>query len=130
MTPGAARPSIRTVSPAEVPVLPLGGVGTQQVLLGQPHGDGSPLLLGITSLRPNEVSPLIQHDAAEVAYVIAGRGSMVTDDSEHPFEPGDAILIDARCWHAIRAGDEPVTMLYVFPCPGVPPTRVHASARA
>jgi len=127
VTPAGGRRAIRTVAAADVPVLPLGEVGTQQVLLGEVRGDGSPLLLGITSLRANQTSPLIRHETAEVAYVLAGRGSMVTDNSEHPFEPGDAILIDAECWHAIRAASDGVTMLYVFPGPRVPPTTYSAA---
>ena len=35
---------------------------------------------------------------------------------------GDAIVIDARCWHAIKAGEAGVEMVYVFPARTVPPT--------
>ncbi|MGI8720815.1 MAG: cupin domain-containing protein [Geodermatophilaceae bacterium] len=89
--------------------------------------DGSPLMMGITTLRPGRTTPLIEHDTAELAYVLSGSGWMVTDTSEHPFEVGDAVLIDARCWHAIRAGADPVRMLYVFPTPTAPPTRTQGS---
>jgi len=120
--------TIRTVRAADVPTLPLGAVGTQQVLLGQPRGDSSPLLMGITSLRPGQTSALIEHDTSEIAYVLSGSGWMVTDREEHPFTADDAMLIEGRCWHAIRAGDDGVRMLYVFPTPGVPPTRGRGSA--
>ena len=117
------RPSIRSTRAADVPETALGTAGVQRVLLGGPRPDGSPLLVGLTRVRAGATSPLIEHDTAEVGYVLAGAGWMVTDTSEHPFAAGDAILIDARCWHAIRAGDSPVEMLYVFPTPTAPPTR-------
>lgn len=114
-----------TVPSSQVPAVPLGEVGAQQVLLGEPRGDGSPLLMGITSLFAGQTSALIEHDTAEIAYVLSGSGWMVGEDSTHPFAAGDAILIDARCAHAIRAGDDDVQMLYVFPTAGVPPTRAY-----
>lgn len=74
-------------------------------------------------MQPGQTSPMIEHDCAEVAYVISGDGWVITDRTAHPFVAGDAILIEARCWHAIRAGQAPVQMLYVFPTPSPPPTR-------
>lgn len=106
-----------------MPQLSLGDVGTQLVLLGRPRADSSPMLMGITMVRPGQTSPLIEHDTAEICYVLVGSGWIVTNRSEHPFAPGDAILIEARGWHAIRAGEDQVRMLYVFPTPDTPPTR-------
>lgn len=83
--------------------------------------------MGVSYVRPGMTSPLIQHDTAEVAYALSGGGSMITDTVEHQFMSGDAILIDAGCWHAIRAGTEPVRMLFVFPTPTAPNTRRHPS---
>jgi quercetin dioxygenase-like cupin family protein len=71
-------------------------------------------------------SALIKHETAEVAYVLSGDGWLVTDRAEFPFTPGDGILIETRCWHAIRAGDEPVEMLFVFPTPTVPATQSYS----
>ena len=107
-----------------MPHAALGEGALQQVLLGEPCGDTSPMLLGITTLMAGRTSALIEHDTAEVAYVIAGSGWMVGEVMDQAFAAGDAILIDARCWHAIRAGVEGAQMLYVFPTAGVPPTRV------
>ncbi|MFG2043037.1 cupin domain-containing protein [Dactylosporangium sp. NPDC048998] len=114
---------------ADTAPVPLGEVGVQRILLGAPRSDGSPLLMGVTQVRAGQTSPLIQHDTAEVAYVLAGSGWMVTDSSEHPFAPGDAILIEAGCWHAIRAGEAPVEMLYAFPAPEAPATRTYRSTQ-
>lgn len=122
MTHGS-RPGIRIVPSAAIEPVPLAAVGSQRVLLGEPRGDQSPLLMGVSSVVAGRQSPLIGHDTAEIAYVLAGSGSMVTDTSEHAFVAGDAILIDARCWHAIRAGEDGVEMVYVFPATAVPPTR-------
>lgn len=127
MTTNSGRPTIRTVPTDRAKPVSLGDVGSQQLLLGESGATASPMLMGVTLIRPGRTSPLIEHDTAEVAYVLSGSGRMVTDTSEHPFVAGDAILIEARCWHAIRAGDGPVRMLYVFPTPTVPPTRRHHS---
>ncbi|WP_424531611.1 cupin domain-containing protein [Sphaerisporangium viridialbum] len=125
---GRAAPTTRVVHASEVPAVPLGDAGTQRVLLGAPHADGSPLLMGISQVLPGRTSALIEHASAEIAYVLSGTGWMVTDTSEHPFGPGDAILIEEGCWHAIRAGEEPVEMVYVFPGSAVPATRAHPGA--
>lgn len=95
----------------------------QRVLAGRSLDDDSPLLLGVTTVASHVTSGLIEHDTAELAYVLSGSGWMVTDVAEHPFRPGDSILIAAGSWHAIRAGEQAVEMLYVFPTPEVPPTR-------
>lgn len=123
MTPTAQPPTIQVVTSAEVQPVSLGDVGRQQVLLGEPRGDGSPLLMGVTSVRPGQTSTLIEHESAEIAYVLAGVGWIVTDCSAHPFITGDAILIEANCWHAIRAGEQEVRMLYIFPSRSKPLTR-------
>ncbi len=81
------------------------------------------MLVGVTTVEPGRTSALIEHDTAEVAYVLSGDGAMVTDRGEHPFGPGDAVLIEPGCWHAIRAGKSQVRMVYAFPTPSVPPTR-------
>lgn len=128
MLPELNRPNMRVVTSARVPSAPLGDAGSQRVLLGEPCGDDSPMLMGITSLLPDQTSPLIEHDTAEIAYVIAGSGWMFGEGTEYAFTVGDAILIKPRCWHAIRAGNEGVEMLYVFPTAVVPPTRSRTSS--
>jgi len=125
VTDGAARPTVHTCNLDEVPVVEVGEGVVQRVLAGGARGDGSPLLLGVTTVAARRTSRLIEHDTAEVAHVLSGSGWMVTDSAEHAFRAGDAILIDAGCWHAIRAGEAPVEMLYVFPSPDAPPTRQH-----
>jgi len=127
---GSSKSTIRITHLFDATPISLGEVGTQKILLGEPLGDESPLLMGVTHVRPGETSPLIQHDTAEIAYVLLGCGWIVTDICTHAFAPGDAILIDAGSWHAIRADDEPVEVLYVFPGPGVPPTRTRLQSRS
>jgi len=116
-------PTVRTCNVEDVPVVEVGAGVRQRVLAGGSRSDGSPLLVGVTTVEAHRTSRSIEHDTAELAYVLSGSGWMVTDVAEHPFRPGDSILIDARCWHAIRAGDTAVEMVYVFPSPDVPPTR-------
>lgn len=114
------------VSPAGIERVPLGESGTQRVMVRATCGDRNELLMGISSLPAGHRSPLIEHDLIEVAYVLGGSGWMVTDNAEHPFAAGQAIVIAARCWHSIRAGAD-VEMLFVFPTSSVPPTRKHES---
>lgn len=128
VTASEGSPTIRCVSGAQTAATPLGRAGVQRVLLGASRCDGSPLLMGVSEVRPSLTTPLIQHDSAEIAYVLDGAGSMITDDAEHPFVRGDAILIEAGCWRAIRAAQQPVEMLFVFPSRTVPPTRIHPSS--
>jgi mannose-6-phosphate isomerase-like protein (cupin superfamily) len=128
---GSANPSptIRIRPASDAPATPLGEAGNQRVLLGGPRNDASPLLMGITLVRPGHTSLLIEHDSAEICYVLSGTGSMITDTSEHPFGPGDAIVIEQGCWHAIFAAQDVVEMLYVFPSVLAPVTRERRSAR-
>lgn len=101
----------------------LGESGRQHVLLGGVQHDESPLLLGVSVVAAEQTTALIEHDLAEVAFVLSGDGWLVTEDDGLAFSPGDALLIGAHRWHAIRAGNAEVRMLYVFPSPDVPPTR-------
>lgn len=124
MIENTSTPDVLIVSPSSVPEVPLGSVGTQRVLLGAPLGDTSPVLLGLSTVEAGQTSPSIEHDTAEVAYVTAGSGAMVTEDGERPFVAGDAILIEPHAWHAICADvDAAVQMVFVFPTPALPPTR-------
>lgn len=123
MTPDRDGPTIHTCHRDDVPAVEVGEGVVQRVLTGRSREDGSPLLLGVTTVDAHRTSRLIEHDTAELAYVLAGSGWMVTDTAQHPFRTGDSILIDARGWHAIQAGEETVEMLYVFPADDVPPTR-------
>lgn len=116
-------PGIIVSTPSAAEVMPLGKAGSQQVLLGGSRGDASPMLLGVSHVLAGRRSDLIVHTTAEIAYVVQGSGAMVTDRGMHPFEAGDAILIEAGCWHAIQAGDAGAVMAYAFPQPDVPPTR-------
>ena len=130
MTKSAAPTTVRIVPTASVQPVPLGAAGSQRVLLGGAAVGRSPLVLGLTQILAGQTSQLIAHDTSEVAYVLAGSGWMVTDTSRYPFAAGDAIVIDALSWHAIQASDVPVQMLYIFPTPAIPPTRIHRSTRS
>lgn len=123
MTAPGGRPGVRTVHADDIPPTSIGEPGAQQLLLGEARGDGSPMLMGITTVRPGQTTSLIEHDTAEVGYVLSGAGWLVTDTDERRLVSGDAVLIEPRCWHALRAGGQPLQMLYVFPTPAVPPTR-------
>lgn len=122
-SPERGGPAVRVVHETSIPETPLNGAGSQRVLLGTPRGDDSPILVGVTRVNGGCTTELIEHDVAEFAYVVSGAGVLLTDRSEHPFGPGSALLIDARCWHAICADEREVVMLFGFPCPYLPATR-------
>lgn len=120
---------LHIVRAGDVVAQPLGTAGMQWVLLGGHHGDGSPLVMGVTQVKPGQTTQLIRHDTAEIGYILAGTGWMVTDTDAQPVHPGDAVLIAAGRWHAIRAGDRALQMLYVFPDSHVPATVAYESLR-
>jgi mannose-6-phosphate isomerase-like protein (cupin superfamily) len=123
MTAQAPRaPQVLVVAEESIPIVVLGGRGTQAVLLGAERGDGSPLLLGITKVFPGCTTDLIRHETAEIAYVLEGFGAIVMDEGSASFSPGSAILIEAGCWHAIRADEEQVSMIFSFPSAEAPRT--------
>ncbi len=123
------RPAFHIARVGDTPAQPLGTAGTQKVLLGEPCNDHSPLLMGITQVEPGRATELIRHDTAEIGYVIAGAGWMIADDDDQPVQTGDAVLIAARRWHAIKAAASGLEMLYIFPSPGHPYTVAYLGRR-
>lgn len=97
--------------------------GWQQIYLGAHSSSASPLVMGLTHQIAHSQSPLICHTTSEVCFITRGHGCMVTDETEHPFAPGDALHIEPECWHSIKTESEEVEMVYLFPSPDLPPTR-------
>lgn len=84
MTGSSPRATVRTVRGAAVAAVPLGVSGSQQLLLGGPTDEPSPHGPRAHSDVAGDTSPLIAHDASEVAYVLGGLGWMVTGGRRHP----------------------------------------------
>jgi quercetin dioxygenase-like cupin family protein len=84
---------------------------------------GSQTALGFSSFAPHTATAMLSHRTEELAYVVAGEGELRMDDGCLPYGPGTALYVPAGVWHAVvNTGDEPVTMVCVFPHPDYPPT--------
>ena len=90
-------------------------------LTGERVGSGT--ALGFSSFAPHTATAMLSHETEELAYVVSGTGELRMDDGVAPFGPGSALYVPAQVWHAVvNTGDEPVTMVFVFPHPDYPPT--------
>jgi mannose-6-phosphate isomerase-like protein (cupin superfamily) len=83
-------------------------------------GDTTPtdeLTVGLAEVPVGSVAPARghHHDAAEVYFVVSGRGEVVVDGAATPVGAGTAVWIPADVEHFARnTGDEPLRLLYVF----------------
>ena len=101
----------------------LSGGSRSWMLLTSERVRGNAASLGYSHFAPGAVVGPVKHEAEEVAYVVRGRGELRLDDEVVPFAVGDALHIPAGVWHAVaNTGDDPVVMVFGFPCPDYPPT--------
>ena len=113
-----------TVVPLEdVAGIPLPNGSWSRMLLTRDTTDSTASSLGYSVFTPGTVLSMVSHEVEEVAYVVAGRGELRTDDGAVAFAAGQAIHIPPRVWHAVaNTGDEDVIMVFGFPYPAYPPT--------
>ena len=113
-----------TVMPlSDVAEIPLPNGSWSRMLLTRDTTDGISSSLGYSVFTPGTVLSMVSHEVEEVAYVVAGRGELRTDDGTVPFAAGQAIHIPPRLWHAVsNTGDSDVIMVFGFPYPAYPPT--------
>ena len=108
---------LEDVPPIELP----GGSWSRVILTGERVG--SETALGFSSFAPHTATAMLSHQTEELAYVLSGKGELRMDDGSQPYGPGQALYVPAGVWHAVvNTGDEPVTMVFVFPHPDYPPT--------
>jgi len=108
---------VEDVPPIELP----GGSWSRLVLTGERVASAT--TLGFSSFAPRTATPMLAHETEELAYVVSGEGELRMDDGSVSYSPGTALFVPARVWHAVaNTGDEPVTMVFVFPHPDYPPT--------
>jgi len=120
---GAVTETVTVVPLAAVEPIPLPNGSWSRMLLTRDTADGIVSSLGYSVFAPGTVLGAVRHDAEEVAYVVAGRGELRTDDGAVPFAAGEAIHIPAGLWHAVaNTGGEDVVMVFGFPHPAYPPT--------
>jgi quercetin dioxygenase-like cupin family protein len=73
------------------------------------------VLLVMNECRPGMEPRPHQHDFAQIAMVVSGRGTYHVGDRPHAVGPGSVMLIPAGVEHWIEpGGDEPVMNLDVF----------------
>ena len=108
---------LEDVEPIELP----GGSWSRVLLTGGRVGSAS--ALGFSSFAPHTSTAMLSHETEELAYVVSGTGELRMDDGVAPYGAGDTLYVPAGVWHAVAVtGDEPVTMVFVFPHPDYPPT--------
>jgi quercetin dioxygenase-like cupin family protein len=108
------------VSVAEIP-LPNGS--WSKMLLTAETAPGIVSSLGYSVFKPGTVLAMVSLEVEVVAYVVAGRGELRTDDGAIPFAAGQAIHIPPHLCHAVaNPGVEDVVMVFGFPYPAYPST--------
>ena len=122
---------VRVVPVGDVPPIELPGGSWSRVLLTGGRV-ASETALGFSSFAPRTATAMLSHRTEELAFVVSGEGELRMDDGVAPFGSGSALYVPAGVWHAVvNTGDEPVTMVFVFPHPDYPPTeRREAPAEA
>lgn len=64
--------------------------------------------------------PHLHRDFEECIYVLSGKGTMHSENGEHPVKPGDILLVPAGEKHmTVNTGSEPLVLLCFFPTPDV-----------
>ena len=115
---GVSVVAVEDVPPIELP----GGSWSRVALTGDRVG--STTALGFSSFAPRTSTAMLSHATEELAYVVSGQGELRMDDGIAPFAAGDCLYVPAAVWHAVvNTGDEPVTMVFVFPHHDYPPTQ-------
>lgn len=73
------------------------------------------LTAGIADLNPNGWLGLHRHTAAEIYYVVEGKGIVTLDGVDHPVFAGSAVYIPGDAEHGVRnIGQTALRFFYVF----------------
>lgn len=79
------------------------------------NGSSSKMALGISVLPSGYSTPVHDHEAEELATVLAGTGSITIDGVEFPVGPGSVVLTPSRSRHITTAGpDGPLVVWWVY----------------
>jgi quercetin dioxygenase-like cupin family protein len=83
------------------------GIKTKLLETRQTHAHASVI---IAQVAPGGEIPRHIHAAeSETAYVLSGRGKLITDDGDYTFEPGVMVTIPPGLAHGVmNDGDEPL----------------------
>jgi quercetin dioxygenase-like cupin family protein len=82
-------------------------------------GDGSTptgsMSAGVSELAPGGRLGRHRHAPAEVYHVLAGRGTVEVEGTDHEISAGATVFIPGNSWHAVRnPHTEPLRVFYVF----------------
>ena len=120
---------VHVVRRDDVAPIDLPGGSWSRVLLTEERV-GSQTALGYSSFAPHTQTASLNHATDELAYVLTGHGELWLEDRVVAYGPESALFIPAGVWHVVaNTGDEPVTMVFVFPGPGYPPTERRPAER-
>jgi quercetin dioxygenase-like cupin family protein len=115
--------SISVVDLEQVEETPLPNDSWSKMVLTGDTVSGIVSSLGYSVFKPGTELAMVSHDVEEVAFVLAGRGELRTEDGSVAVEAGQALHIPPRLWHAVvNTGDEDLVMVFGFPHPAYPPT--------
>ena len=88
--------------------------GTYRVLDSVTYEDGRQSLTKSITLNPGKnISYQVHHHRTEVWTVVQGEGTFVLDGEKRSVKPDDVLVIPVGHYHAIKAGDEPLTFIEV-----------------
>ncbi|MEM4219618.1 MAG: cupin domain-containing protein [Candidatus Caldarchaeum sp.] len=94
-------------------------------LLTQKTVGSKKAMLGISVFKPGFRTKNIVHSEEELAYVLKGKGKIITADGVLEVNEGEALYIPAGAPHIVwNDSDSEVIMVYVFTYPEYPPTQV------
>lgn len=75
----------------------------------------SKMAIGLSVLPAGHSTPPHDHEAEELATILAGTGTIVIDDVEHPVSPGTVVLTPSRSRHVTTAGaDGPLVVWWTY----------------
>lgn len=79
------------------------------------------LLMGSEALPPGSAIPVHSHDGyEEIIFIHEGNAQLTLGDKQVLAEPGTTMFVPPGTWHGVAAhGDEPATMLFIFPEPEI-----------
>ena len=119
----AAVTSTRVIALGEVAPIPLAGGSWSRLLIHQQTVASSRTTLGYSVFKAGSRTDDLNHTVDELAYVVAGSGTLLLEDSTLAVSEGDALFIPGGVWHTVAAAPaEDLVMVFAFPWPGYPPT--------
>ncbi|MEJ8565988.1 cupin domain-containing protein [Elongatibacter sediminis] len=81
----------------------------------------SELMMGTEALPPGTAIPVHSHEAyEEIIFIHEGDVRLTLGDEVVEAQPGTTMYVPPGTWHGVAAhGDEPATMLFIFPEPDI-----------